>query len=134
MNLLKKKFKNTDLRQKKKKTKQKSNSSNIYCYAIMAAIGNSTRHGFLIREGDALERLAKVSYVAFDKTGTLTLGTPQVVAVRSFQEPISPETLFSWAASAEQRSENPLGKAVVSCFKQKYVPGSIYVSVPIPLI
>ena len=88
--------------------------------AIMAAIGNSTRHGFLIREGDALERLAKVSYVAFDKTGTLTLGTPQVVAVRSFQEPISPETLFSWAASAEQRSEHPLGKAIVSCFKQKY--------------
>ena len=88
--------------------------------AIMAAIGNSTSHGFLIREGDALERLAKVSYVAFDKTGTLTLGTPQVVAVRSFQEPISPETLFSWAASAEQRSEHPLGKAVVSCFKQKY--------------
>ena len=88
--------------------------------AIMAAIGNSTRHGFLVREGDALERLAKGSYVAFDKTGTLTLGTPQVVAVRSFQEPISPETLFSWAASAEQRSEHPLGKAVVSCFKQKY--------------
>ena len=88
--------------------------------AIMAAIGNSTRHGFLVREGDALERLAKVSYVAFDKTGTLTLVTPQVVAVRSFQEPISPETLFSWAASAEQRSEHPLGKAVVSCFKQKY--------------
>lgn len=88
--------------------------------AIMAAIGNSSRHGFLVREGDALERLAKVSYVAFDKTGTLTLGTPQVVAVRSFQEPISPETLFSWAASAEQRSEHPLGKAVVSCFKQKY--------------
>lgn len=88
--------------------------------AIMAAIGNSTRHGFLIREGDALERLTKVSYVAFDKTGTLTLGTPQVVAVRSFQEPISPETLFSWAASAEQRSEHPLGKAIVSCFKQKY--------------
>ena len=88
--------------------------------AIMAAIGNSTRHGFLVREGDALERLAKVSYVAFDKTGTLTLGTPQVVAVRSFQEPISPETLFSWAASAEQRSEHPLGKAIVSCFKQKY--------------
>ena len=27
--------------------------------AIMAAIGNATKHGFLVREGDALERLAK---------------------------------------------------------------------------
>lgn len=44
--------------------------------AIMAAIGNATRHGFLVREGDALERLASVKVVAFDKTGTLTRGTP----------------------------------------------------------
>ena len=48
--------------------------------AIMAAIGNATRHGFLVREGDALERLAAVSQVTFDKTGTLTFGTPQVMA------------------------------------------------------
>ncbi len=38
--------------------------------AIMAAIGNATKHGFLVREGDALERLAKVSKITFDKTGT----------------------------------------------------------------
>ena len=40
--------------------------------AIMAAIGNATKHGFLVREGDALERLAGVKCVGFDKTGTLT--------------------------------------------------------------
>ena len=40
--------------------------------AIMAAIGNATKHGFLVREGDALERLASVNKIAFDKTGTLT--------------------------------------------------------------
>ena len=40
--------------------------------AIMAAIGNATKHGFLVREGDALERLAGVKIIAFDKTGTLT--------------------------------------------------------------
>ena len=45
--------------------------------AIMAAIGNATKHGFLVREGDALERLASVSKITFDKTGTLTYGTPQ---------------------------------------------------------
>ena len=48
--------------------------------AIMAAIGNATKHGFLVRERDALERLARVNVIAFDKTGTLTYGTPKVVA------------------------------------------------------
>lgn len=52
--------------------------------AIMAAIGNAARRGFLVREGDALERLATVRRVAFDKTGTLTRGLPEVVAARSF--------------------------------------------------
>lgn len=51
--------------------------------AIMAAIGNATKHGFLIREGDALERLAKVSKITFDKTGTLTYGTPKVIVVKT---------------------------------------------------
>lgn len=50
--------------------------------AIMAAIGNATKHGFLVREGDALERLANVSKITFDKTGTLTYGTPEVKAVK----------------------------------------------------
>ena len=53
--------------------------------AVMAAIGNATRHGFLVREGDALERLSCVSHLTFDKTGTLTCGAPRVAAVRSFQ-------------------------------------------------
>ena len=43
--------------------------------AIMAGIGNVTKHGFLVREGDALERLAKVKKICFDKTGTLILIT-----------------------------------------------------------
>ena len=51
--------------------------------ATMAAIGNATKHGFLVREGDALERLAAVKKIAFDKTGTLTYGTPKVVLVHS---------------------------------------------------
>lgn len=42
--------------------------------AVMAAIGNATRHGFLVRMGDALERLSAVKRFAFDKTGTLTRG------------------------------------------------------------
>ncbi len=83
--------------------------------AIMAAIGNATRHGFLVREGDALERLAAVAKVAFDKTGTLTYGTPKVTAVESFLPELTEEQVYTYAASAELRSEHPLGKAVVRC-------------------
>lgn len=87
--------------------------------AIMAAIGNATKHGFLVREGDALERLAKVSKIAFDKTGTLTYGTPRVAAVESILPSLSKEDLYLLAAASEQRSEHPLGKAVVRCCKQE---------------
>ena len=86
--------------------------------AIMAAIGNATKHGFLVREGDALERLAKARVIAFDKTGTLTYGTPEVVAVNSVSEAYGTEELYRLAASAEQLSEHPLGKAIVSCCKK----------------
>ncbi len=70
--------------------------------AIMAAIGNATKHGFLVREGDALERLAAVKKIAFDKTGTLTSGTPKVVLVHSALPSLSPIT--SSTASAPRRS------------------------------
>lgn len=81
--------------------------------AIMAAVANATRHGFLVREGDALERLAEVSAMTFDKTGTLTHGTPEVVAVRSFVAEIPESEIAFLAACAESRSEHPLGRAVV---------------------
>ena len=86
--------------------------------AIMAAIGNATKHGFLVREGDVLERLASVSKIAFDKTGTLTYGRPKVVAVKSASEEYPSEKLYPLAAAAEQFSEHPLGNAIVSCYKQ----------------
>ena len=88
--------------------------------AIMAAIGNATRHGFLVREGDALERLSLVKHLTFDKTGTLTYGAPQIVAVHSFQKNFSEQELYAKTASAELRSEHPLGKAVVRCFQASY--------------
>ena len=86
--------------------------------AIMAAIGNATKHGFLVREGDALERLATVRRVCFDKTGTLTTGHPRVAAVRSFDEGLGEDGLYALAASVEARSEHPLGKAVVSGWRE----------------
>ena len=87
--------------------------------AIMAAIGNATKHGFLVRQGDALERLANTKVIAFDKTGTLTYGTPRVIAVQSVDDILTTKELYQMVASAEQFSEHPLGKAIVHCFKKE---------------
>ena len=87
--------------------------------AIMAAIGNATKHGFLVRQGDALERLANTKIIAFDKTGTLTYGTPRVIAVQSVADVLTTRELYQMVASAEQFSEHPLGKAIVHCFKKE---------------
>lgn len=82
--------------------------------AIMAGIGNATKFGILVREGDALERLSKVTRIAFDKTGTLTYSKPVVAAMYSFNSDINLEKLLALTASAELRSEHPLGKAIVA--------------------
>ena len=86
--------------------------------AIMAAIGNATKHGFLVREGDALERLSKVSRITFDKTGTLTYGTPKVTTVETVSD-YTREEVYAYTAAAEQLSEHPLGKAIVRCFREE---------------
>lgn len=86
--------------------------------AIMAAIGNATKHGFLVREGDALERLAQVSKITFDKTGTLTCGTPEVIDIQTVSQ-YSAEEVYAMAAAAEQLSEHPLGKAIVHGYGHK---------------
>lgn len=87
--------------------------------AIMAAIGNATKHGFLVRQGDALERLASVTTITFDKTGTLTYGMPQVDEIRTAGK-FSEFELFKYGAAAELYSEHPLGKAIVKSYKQRY--------------
>jgi Cd2+/Zn2+-exporting ATPase len=79
--------------------------------SIVSAIGAATRHGVLIKGGEALEALGKVRVVAFDKTGTLTEGRPQVVAVRAADG--DEDRLLTMAAAAESRSEHPLARAVV---------------------
>lgn len=94
--------------------------------AVMAAIGNAARHGFLVREGDALERLARVKRVAFDKTGTLTYGRPQVAAVKSFDNALTDDDLYLYTASVEKHSEHPLAQAVVASFGKNILPADAF--------
>ena len=79
--------------------------------AIMAAIGQATKHGVIIKSGEALEKMGKVDTMAFDKTGTLTYGKLQVSDIIPFGG-VSERELLTLTAAAESRSEHPLGKAI----------------------
>ena len=82
--------------------------------AIMAAIGQATKHGVIIKSGEALEKMGKVDTITFDKTGTLTYGKLQVSDIISFDNRRDNDDILRMAASAETKSEHPLGKAIVN--------------------
>lgn len=90
--------------------------------AIMAAIGQAAKHGVIIKSGEALEKMGKVDTIAFDKTGTLSYGRLNVSDIISFDAAIDGADLLSLAASAEARSEHPLGKAITAYAKTQEIP------------
>ncbi|MBO6123021.1 MAG: cation-translocating P-type ATPase [Methanobrevibacter sp.] len=77
--------------------------------AIMAAIGNLTKYGILVKDGESIEELAHVDELVFDKTGTLTYGRPEVVKVISD----NPSEMMHLLASLESKSEHPIAKSIV---------------------
>ena len=82
--------------------------------AIMAAIGQAAKHGVIVKSGEALEKMGKVDTIAFDKTGTLTFGKLEVSDTIPFSKELDENELLVLVASAESRSEHPLGKAIVT--------------------
>lgn len=82
--------------------------------AVMAAIGQATKHGVIIKSGEILETMGKVDTMAFDKTGTLTRGQLAVQAILAVDTDYSETDILQLAASAEAKSEHPIGKAIVS--------------------
>lgn len=82
--------------------------------AVMAAIGQATKHGVIIKSGEILETMGKVDTMAFDKTGTLTRGQLSVQSILVVDTDYSEVDILQLAASAEVKSEHPIGKAIVS--------------------
>ncbi|HMK45323.1 MAG TPA: heavy metal translocating P-type ATPase, partial [Methanocella sp.] len=79
--------------------------------SIVAAIGNASRHGVLIKGGTYIEECGKLNAIAFDKTGTLTEGRPEVIDVVTYRG--TKETAIHLAAAIEDRSEHPLAAAII---------------------
>lgn len=91
---------------------------------LVAALGTGARHGVLIKGGVHVEELAKVRVVALDKTGTITRGEPEVTDFVPFKT--QPELLdtdvLAVAAAIENRSQHPLGRAIVRYAESHGVP------------
>lgn len=82
--------------------------------AIMAGMANLSRYGILVKSGESLELMGRITTMAFDKTGTITYGRPAVAGVVSLLDGVSSDELLRLAAGAERRSEHPLGKAITA--------------------
>ncbi len=92
--------------------------------SIMVATGRAAELGILFRQGDSLQRLRDIQTIAFDKTGTLTLGKPtlsHVVLIDPIWQP-QEQTLLGMLASAQQRSEHPIARAIVDAGESKGWP------------
>jgi P-type Cu+ transporter len=90
--------------------------------SVMVAVGKGAHAGVLVRNAEALERLAMVDTVVVDKTGTLTEGKPvlgPIAAVKGGS--ISEDQLLRLAASLEQASEHPLARAIVNGARDRNV-------------
>ena len=86
--------------------------------AIMAAIGQATKYGVLIKSGEALETLGGLNTLVFDKTGTLTYGNLAVSDIISLKDDLDEMDVLKIVASCEKLSEHPLAKAVVDKAKE----------------
>jgi Cu+-exporting ATPase len=89
--------------------------------SIMVATGRGAQAGVLVKNAQALERLAAVDTLVVDKTGTLTQGKPEVVGIE-VEPPYDADTVLRLAASVEQQSEHPLAAAIVRAAEKRGLP------------
>ncbi|MBP3302045.1 MAG: cation-translocating P-type ATPase [Opitutales bacterium] len=89
--------------------------------AVAAGIGNASRHGILVKSGEALEKLTRIDTVVFDKTGTLTRAELKIEATFSSGR-LSEKELLAFCAAAELRSQHPIARAIVAAANGIFLP------------
>ncbi len=88
--------------------------------ALLASVGSNAKRGVLIKGGKYIEALARADVLLIDKTGTLTFGRPEISEIITLNGTTEGELLIM-AASAEQYSDHPLGKAVVEAAQKRHL-------------
>ena len=91
--------------------------------SFFSGIGNSSKHGILIKGSNYLEALKNVDTVVFDKTGTLTKGVFNVTKVNAVN--VSEDELMEYAAYAEANSNHPIAKSIVKAYNKNLDLGKI---------
>ncbi|MXQ07839.1 cadmium-translocating P-type ATPase [Alphaproteobacteria bacterium GH1-50] len=89
--------------------------------SIMVATGRGAQAGVLIRDAEALERLAGVDVLIVDKTGTLTEGQPSLTDVIALGD-VDDARILTLAAALERGSEHPLAEAILAGATERSVP------------
>ncbi|MEM1757741.1 MAG: heavy metal translocating P-type ATPase, partial [Candidatus Bathyarchaeia archaeon] len=87
--------------------------------ALMVGAGMGAERGILIKRGEAIQTLKEVKAIVMDKTGTLTKGKPEVTDIIPLSSSWTVDQILYYAASLEQGSEHPLGKAIVEKAREK---------------
>ena len=89
--------------------------------SITTAAGRGAQAGVLIKDAEALERMARVDTLIVDKTGTLTEGRPKLTDVVALGD-IPEDDVLALAAALERGSEHPLAEAILEGARERGVP------------
>ncbi len=88
--------------------------------ALISGMSRAAKHGIIIKNSNALEKLAQVRTVAFDKTGTLTNGKPVIESIDTFNNYKKDEVL-AYAGALEVNSNHVLAQAINSSIVSKKI-------------
>jgi heavy metal translocating P-type ATPase len=88
--------------------------------ALVSGMSRAAKHGIIVKNGSALEKLARVKTFAFDKTGTLTHGAPKLTHVKVVNG-FKKDEVLAVAAALEESSNHILAKVIVDQAKNQKV-------------
>lgn len=88
--------------------------------ALVSGMSRAAKHGIIVKNGSALEKLAQVKTFAFDKTGTLTHGKPKIVGIKT-SNGFTKDQVLATAASVESGSNHILAQMIVSLAEEESI-------------